>query len=118
MNSPSLPELIDRANSDVVTRMTKCRPRLVDIRPLHEVCDRVTGRVLTHSGPPVGWRSMSGPQRGAAVAAVLFEEWAEDANSAESLVARGEIALIPNHEIGGVGPMGGVSFSQHARVRG
>jgi hypothetical protein len=51
------------------------------------------------------------------VAAVLFEEWAEDANSAESLVARGEIALIPNHEIGGVGPMGGVlSPNMHVYV--
>lgn len=117
MTQSSLPELIARANSDVLSRMTRCRPRLVDIQPLHEICDRVTGMVLTHSGPPATWKSMSGAQRGAVVGAMLFEGWAETPEAAGSMMARGEVALIPNHDLGGVGPMGGVmSPNMHVYV--
>ena len=51
---------------------------------------------------------MSGPQQGAAIAAVLFEGWAANPSAAKDLLASGEIRLETNHEHHGVGGMAGV----------
>ena len=36
-------------------------------------------RCLLHAGPPIDWRRMCGPMRGAIIGAILFEGWAADA---------------------------------------
>ena len=63
--------------------------------------------MVLHSGPPVDWQHMSGAQRGAVTAMVIFEGWADDIQSSEELLAGGGIRFDPNHHHDAVGPMAG-----------
>ena len=65
-------------------------------------------RRILHSGPPIAWADMCGPQQGAITGAILYEGWADSLEAAERLAASGEIALEPCHEHGAVGPMAGI----------
>jgi hypothetical protein len=68
----------------------------------------MTDRTILHAGPPIEWRDMSGPLRGAIVGAVLHERLADDPDSAERRAAAGDFEFGPCHERGAVGPMAGV----------
>jgi hypothetical protein len=96
------------ANRETLTRILAARPALTDVVPLHTFDPTLTGRVLTHAGPPVTWQRMSGAQRGAVIAAILFERWADSPAAAEHLAASGQVRFTPNHHHNGVGGMGGV----------
>lgn len=104
----SLGQRIDAANREAAARICASRPFWVDVAPLREVVADLGSREITHSGPPITFARMCGAQRGAAVAAVLFEGWADSPEEALSLLERGEVTLRPNHHAGGVGPMAGV----------
>ncbi len=65
---------------------------LVDIRPAGEVVPGLVDRMVLHSGPPVDWPNMSGAQKGAVIAMVIFEGWADDIASAEALDADSTLA--------------------------
>jgi hypothetical protein len=101
-------ERVDRANQEAVQRMVTARPRLVDIRPAHEVIPGMHKRLLLHAGPPITWERMSGPLRGAIIGALLYEGLAPDFAAAEQLAASGEIAFEPCHHHNAVGPMAGL----------
>ena len=64
---------VDAANQEAAQRMTAARPRLVDIRPAREVIPGMHSLLLLHAGPPITWERMSGPLRGAAIGALLYE---------------------------------------------
>jgi Protein of unknown function (DUF1116) len=66
------------------------------------------GMVLTHAGPPIAFKAMCEPMRGALAGASIFEGWASDPAEAAQLLANGEIELLPNHHAGSVSPMAGV----------
>ena len=106
--SENIVEKIEQANRKVLDSMLAVQPILTDVKKLSELKSIVTGMTLTHSGPPITWERMSGSQRGAVVAACIFEGWAKDNEAAESLASSEMIKFIPNHELDGVGPMGGV----------
>jgi hypothetical protein len=99
---------VEAANREALRRITAAQPALVDVMPVHQFDQRLSGRVVTHSGPPVTWQRMSGAQRGAVIAAALYEGWAADPSQAQHMAAGGEIELIPNHDRDGVGGMAGV----------
>lgn len=99
---------IEQANKEALDRMLAVQPVLVDVKKLSQLRPNITGRTLTHSGPPITWDRMCGAQKGAVTAACIFEGWAKDAETVEALAASGMIKFIPNHELDGVGPMGGV----------
>jgi hypothetical protein len=107
--------LEEDANRLAFDRILQAQPVLVDAIELCAFSPNLVGRTLTHSGPPINWERMSGAQRGAVVAAILYEEWATSEDQAEALMVANEIALVPNHQSGGVGPMGGV-ISPHMYV--
>lgn len=96
------------ANRTAVERLLAAGSVLVDVRPAREVLD-IGERMLLHSGPPLLWENASGPMRGALVGACLFEGWAADVESAEKILASGEVALDPCHHHRTVGPMAGVT---------
>ncbi len=108
MKAPLVDE-IDRANARVVRRFMEARPWLVDVRPARNVISELRGRVLLHAGPPLEWDSMTGPMRGAALGAALYEGWAKDLAAAEQLVESGGVEFVPCHHAGAVGPMGGIT---------
>ena len=96
------------ANREALARILAAQPVLTDVIPLRAFDPTLTGRVLTHAGPPVTWQRMAGAQRGAAIAAVLHEGWADTPADAGRLLASGRVRLTPNHHHDGVGGMAGV----------
>ena len=103
-----MPTSLRDANLEALRRLQASTATLVGLRPAREVVPALADRVLLHSGPPVSWARMCGPQRGAVIGAALFEGWARTPEEAERLAARGDIAFSPCHHHRAVGPMAGV----------
>lgn len=99
---------IDAANDEVIRRIKSARPTLVGMGIARDVIPGMHDRLILHSGPPVTWQRMSGPQRGAVMGALIYEGLAKDAPSAEVLAMSGEIEFAPCHHHHSVGPMAGV----------
>ena len=99
---------IAEANRTAVDRMLAVRPHLADVQTAREVFPEMSGRTLFHAGPPIDWARASGPMRGAIIGAMLYEDWADDADDAATRAANNEIELSPCHHHGAVGPMAGV----------
>jgi hypothetical protein len=102
--------VVEEANTTAYARYLAAQPRLVDLVLAHEaIAGLAEGqRRILHSGPPIEWAAMCGPQQGAITGAILYEGWAGSLESAERLAASGAIALDPCHEHGAVGPMAGI----------
>ena len=102
--------LIEQANAAVLQRVLAAEPWLVDVRPAHELIPELaTERLVLHAGPPLRWEQMCGPLRGAVCGALVFEGWAPDLDSAQTLAASGGVRFAPNHHHGAVGPMTGIT---------
>ena len=100
---------IEAANAEAVRRMLAAEPVLIDVAAAGTVIDGLGERTILHAGPPIAWRAMSGPMRGAAVGAIVLEGWAPDLAAADRLAAGGGIAFHPNHHYDAVGPMTGMT---------
>lgn len=103
-------ERIDEANRVATDAALAVDPVVTRVLP---ACEVIAGlgvgeRRLLHAGPPIAWRDMCGPMRGALIGASLAEGWATTPDDATSLLASGAIALDPCHHHGAVGPMAGV----------
>jgi hypothetical protein len=99
---------IRAANERAADRLVDVRPVWTAVRPAAEVLPALDSMALCHAGPPVDWETMSGPQRGAVIGAVLYEGWADDEAGARTLAASGDVSFVPCHEQGAVGPMAGI----------
>jgi hypothetical protein len=98
------------ANSAVVRKLVDAEPWLVDVVPAGEAMPALReGKVLLHAGPPIEWAEMTGPMRGAVVGAALHEGWATDEADVVRQAEQGEITFRPCHDLGAVGPMGGIT---------
>lgn len=93
---------------EAVRRLAAARPMLVDVRPAGEVIPHHAAGGITHGGPPIESTRMCPPMRRAIGVALAIEGVAPDPDAALALVDAGEIPYIPNHDVGGVGPMSGV----------
>jgi hypothetical protein len=98
---------IEEANAEAFRRIVVAEPVLVDVAPAGEVVPGLRDKMILHSGPPTDWQRMSGAQKGACIAMVLFEGWAKSKEEAIKLLESGAIALEPNHHHQAVGPMAG-----------
>lgn len=99
---------IGRANDEAVSRMQGARPLLIGVGAARELLPGMTERTLLHAGPPIDWRDMSGPLRGAIIGAAMYEGLASDHDDAARKAAAGAFEFGPCHERGAVGPMAGV----------
>lgn len=99
---------LDEANRTAYERYLAAQPRLVDLVLAREAMPALTERRILHSGPPIAWGEMCGPQQGAICGAILYEGWARTLEEAERLAAAGAVALEPCHVYGAVGPMAGI----------
>jgi hypothetical protein len=97
------------ANTAVLERLVKAQPTLIALRPAREVAPVLAEKVLLHAGAPIEWAAMSGPMRGACIGAALYEGWAASKDEAVHQLETGEVAFLPCHTAGGVGPMGGIT---------
>lgn len=105
----SLEATIEAANQETVRRMLAAEPVLVDVIPASEAIPALDDGVILHAGPPVAWKRMCGPMRGAICGVAVFEGWAKDLAAAEALAAEGAFAFHPNHTFDAVGPMTGMT---------
>jgi hypothetical protein len=103
-------ERIEAANRVAYARYLSAQPRLVDLVLAKEAIAALGKgeRRILHSGPPIAWAEMCGPQQGAITGAILYEGWASSLEAAEKLAASGGVALEPCHQHGAVGPMAGI----------
>lgn len=108
MSSEDIKSKIEAANKEAIQRVLASRPFLVDVRPAMEVLPGMNKRSIFHAGPPIEWKRMCGPMRGAVIGTVIFEGWANSSEGAVRLIEEGEIELSPNHDHEAVGPMAGV----------
>src|SRR5438552_12516702 len=99
---------IEKANAQAVQRYLAAQPKLVGIGVAREVLPAMKERMVLHAGPPVPWKRMCGPMRGAIIGAILYEGWADNADKARAAAESGEIAFEPCHHHGAVGPMAGI----------
>jgi hypothetical protein len=103
-----------QANQTAVERMMTARPLLKGVATARDVIPGMRDRLLLHAGPPIEWERMSGPLRGAAIGALLFEGLAQDEAEAVALIENGEIEFEPCHHHQTVGPMAGVTSASMA----
>ncbi len=99
---------VDDANRSAYERYLGAQPRLVDFVLARDAIPALGERRILHSGPPIAWADMCGPQQGAICGALLYEGWADTLEAAETLAASGAVALAPCHAHGAVGPMAGI----------
>src|SRR6516162_4468849 len=101
---------IERANRMAYERYLTAQPRLVDLVLARDAIPGLAAieRRILHSGPPIAWAEMCGPQQGAITGAILYEGWANTLEAAEALVVNGAVSLEPCHAHGAVGPMAGI----------
>jgi hypothetical protein len=102
---------IDSANLRAVEKILDSKPVLIDVKPAIEVVPKITELTILHSGPPIEWKRMCGPMRGAVIGALVYEGLAKDEKEAEKLAASEKIKFSPCHHHGAVGPMAGVISS-------
>ena len=100
-------ETVDAANGEAVKRILAGNPVLADVQLAGDVLDGFGDRTILHAGPPITWERMCEPMKGAALAACVFEGWAEDINEAEKIIC--SVKFEPNHEFNAVGPMTGIT---------
>lgn len=100
---------IERANAKALEIINKAQPTLVDMKFAHEVFPGFDKKTVLHAGPPIEWKDMCGPMKGAVVGAIRYEGLADTEEEAEKLIESGEIKFSPNHHWGAVGPMTGMT---------
>lgn len=100
---------VEEANKIAYGRFLAAQPVLVGVKPARDVVPGMEGMIILHSGPPISWDRMCGPQQGAVLGAVLFEGWAADLDEARRLVDSGAVKLEPCHHHRAVGPMAGIT---------
>jgi hypothetical protein len=99
---------IESANDEVCRRIKQGRPVLVGMGIAKDVIPGMHERMILHAGPPVSWKRMCGPTRGAVMGALIYEGLAQDEKEAAELAATSAIEYSPCHHHHSVGPMAGV----------
>ncbi|OGX79569.1 hypothetical protein A6395_06040 [Exiguobacterium sp. SH31] len=105
----SIGAMIQEANDKVIQTIIGGQPFLTDVVPAHTVIPELKEKVLLHAGPPIAYQDMTGPMKGAAIGAIIFEQWTDDYEEAEAMLERGDVTFIPCHHVKAVGPMGGIT---------
>ena len=99
---------IDKANAEAARRILASKPTLVGIGMARDVVPGMAPDLVLHAGPPVAWKDMCGPMRGAVIGGLIYEGLAADAAEAEALAGSGKIRFDSCHHHDSVGPMAGI----------
>ena len=100
---------IAAANKEALSRLLKGQPTWVGMGIAKDTIPGMGDKMLLHAGPPMTWETMSGPMRGAVMAACMYEGWAKTPEEATAFAASGAITFDPCHHHHAVGPMAGVT---------
>ncbi|MFE3452609.1 DUF1116 domain-containing protein [Nonomuraea sp. NPDC059194] len=96
---------LEAANAEVLRRLDREVPYVVDVRPAMEVVPGMGDRSLLHAGPPIAWAEVCDPLRRSMRAAVVAEGWADEPGTAERLLTSGEVTLSAANEHDTVVPL-------------
>ena len=96
------------ATDSAVEALAAARPMLVGVVPAAQVVTHLAAGGACHAGPPIASSAMCAPMRAALGVALALEGAAATPAAALALADAGGVALAPNHDCGGVGPMSGV----------
>lgn len=99
---------VEEANKIATEKILKSRPLLLDIKPAIDVLSNMKKNSIFHAGPPIEWKRMCGPMKGAIVGTMIYEGLAENWTQAVKMIEYEEIEFSPNHDHDAVGPMAGV----------
>lgn len=99
---------VETANQTAFDAYQSAQPVLNGVSTAGQALPNMAERMILHSGPPIAWKDMCGPMKGAIVGAILYEGWAENLAGAEALASSGDIAFEPCHHHNAVGPMAGI----------
>jgi hypothetical protein len=113
IDDPRLIDLMQRAdiaeaNAEVVRRVQQGRPILQGVSTAGEAIPGMDKHLILHAGPPIEWKRMCGPMRGAILGGLMLEKLAATPQEAEALITGGEVKFAPCHHHAAVGPMAGV----------
>lgn len=97
-----------RYTDEAVARLAAARPQLIAVVPAREVSPHFAEGGISHAGPPIESTRMCEPMRRAIGVALALEGRAPSPEDALAAVDAGEVSMVPNHDLGGVGPMVGV----------
>ncbi len=99
---------VETANQAAFDAYQSAQPVLTGVGTAGQVLPNIAERMILHSGPPIAWKEMCGPMKGAIVGAILYEGWADNLARAEAMASSGDIAFEPCHHHNAVGPMAGI----------
>jgi hypothetical protein len=99
---------IETANNQALARIFAGRPFLIGVQPARDLLAPFADYTVLHAGPPIVWKRMCGPLRGAILGALQYEGWAVDETSAQACIDAGKITFRPCHSASAVGPMTGI----------
>ncbi len=100
--------IINEANQRVVEKIKAAEARLIALRPAYEMIPNMTKNTILHAGPPIEFKKMAGPMRGAIIGALIYEGLAHDEKEALKLAESGDIIFDSAHHHDAVGPMAGI----------
>src|SRR4051794_11522049 len=96
------------ATGAAVAALAAARPRLVGVVPAAEVVAHLAAGGACPAVPPIAAADVCAPMRAARGVARAIEGVAASPAAALALADAGGVALRPNHDCGGVGPMSGI----------
>ncbi len=92
---------VKSANEEAINKIVQSHPVLVGIQKAIDVIPGMRENLFLHSGPPIEWKRMCGPVRGAVLGAVVYESLAGSLEEAEMLVDSGKIAFSGSPQVRG-----------------
>ncbi len=104
-------DMVDSANAVAVEKVLQGKPHLLGIGKALDVIPGMRENLILHAGPPVSWKRMCGPMKGAVIGALMYEGKANNVEEATALAASGAIDFEPCHHHSCVGPMAGIITS-------
>jgi hypothetical protein len=96
---------VEAANAEVLRRLDREVPFLVDVRTAAHVVPGLGARTLLHAGPPIAWADTCDPLRRSLRAATVAEGWAPDVAGADALLASGAVTLAAANDHATVVPL-------------
>ncbi len=101
-------EKIHKANQEAVSRIKFAEGRLIAVKKAFDVIPNMNKNTILHAGPPIEFKKMAGPMKGAIIGALIYEGLANNEKEAIKLAESGAIEFDSAHHHDAVGPMAGI----------
>jgi hypothetical protein len=99
---------IEEANLKAVEKIKSAEGRLIAVKQAFDVIPNMSKHTILHAGPPIEFKKMAGPMKGAIIGALIYEGLAKNEKEAIKLAESGAIEFDSAHHHDAVGPMAGI----------